>query len=184
MALSFIGDSHLARLWSSGTRFPVNARLDFHCERGGGLGYLQSTIEEFEWETAELPDVAVIFLGGNDVDSWDCSPVELAGVYAVYLNRLADMGTRVMFMAQWPRPGARIGGVNFMTNVGLFEEALRCRVAQGVWLWQWDRGMRFSDSFFGRDGVHCSAFKYRKVARYLAAAGIAGFRNLHWWKFH
>ena len=185
LAILFVGDSHLARLRASAVRIPVNANLRWDSMRGGGLTHLQSAVENLEWDEFErVPDIVVVFIGGNDLDRENCDAAWLAAIYAAYLNRLADLGARVMVLAQWPRPGARIGGVNFITNVRWFEERLKQSVRGGVWLWQWDKGLRFNSSFYASDGVHCARYKYKKVARYLSAACIAAIRNLRWWTFY
>ena len=177
----FIGDSHLRRLPAAGTRIPLFGDVQFWCKGGVGLNYLKKSVELVRNKSVErrvpCPEVVVVFIGGNDLDRWDCSPVRLAVQYAHELEELGKCGCKVVYLRQWPRPGARIGGINFQTNLNLFEHALAGALSTGVWVWDWDRSLHFTGSFFSRDGVHCQPFKYKKVGRYLAAASIAAVRS-------
>lgn len=59
------------------------------------------------------PDIVVVFLGGNDLDSGDVDAMKMASSYAAEYNKLSAMGWQVVIRSWlWPKPGSRIGVVN------------------------------------------------------------------------
>ena len=179
-----VGDSHLARLFQSGVRLPVEVNLAQWCRGGAGLAYLEGIVEKMEWEelprTPQVSDVTIIFIGGNDLDRWDCNIQQLVTRYVSLCDRLARLGSRVVMLTQWPRPSARIGGVNFRVNQLYFNHLLQDQAHHFV-VWSWDRRLRTGgEGFFGRDGVHCSPAMFKRVMRYFTAAVFAGLRAIYY----
>ena len=54
----------------------------------------------------------------------------------------------VIYMEQWPRPGATIGVINSWSHVSYFEYCLGKVLPHGAWIWRWDKQMRFNEYFF------------------------------------
>ena len=183
MSFDFIGDSHLARLVEAGVRFPVSGKLRYWTRRGGRIDFLARAVNDilgYEGERASVADVTVIFIGGNDIDASNVNIRAVATQFVSACNRLVQAGSMVFVCEQWPRPGARYGLINYQTNLEFFEHLVETGLDQGAWLWHWDKSLKFSDSFFGRDGVHCASYKCKKVARYFCAAAVAAARKLNW----
>ena len=177
MIVDVIGDSHVARLkreW-----FALEADMCFWAKRGGGLRHLQDTVDAIEWaeDRVDIADVTVVFLGGNEMDSV-VDLKEKALAFAAEINRLSSVSRVVMIMRAWQRPGARIGAINYWTNVSYFEHLLSGMLFPSCWLWRWDRSLTFTHRFFARDGVHCRDGKLKAVVRYMTSAVLAGIRRL------
>jgi hypothetical protein len=187
MTFDIIGDSHLARLEAARTYIPIEGKVELWARRGGGIAHLEKVIDDIEWDMlGRYPrvgsDITIVFLGGNDIDKPFFNPKRLANRYARAVEQLVRMDSMVIIMAQWPRPGARVGGVHFRTDTLLFEKYLCDQLPASAWLWEWDSQMRFNDYFFQRDGVHCVPLRMVKLSRYLSAAAIAAarlFRRIH-----
>jgi hypothetical protein len=178
-----IGDSHLARLEAAGARLPIDGSVDLWTRKGGGIEYLEYMVEEIDWDMfGRFPklasDITIIFLGGNDLDVDTCVPHRLADRFGRAIRKLVELDSIVFVMAQWPRPGARIGALNYWTNVGIFEGLLAKQLPEGCQVWDWDDQLRTNAYFFSRDGVHCVAQRHKKVGRYLASAAVAAARQL------
>ena len=173
-----IGDSHLHRLLQAETRFPMEGSVTYWTKRGGGAAFLEETVHSILQRGAA--EVSVVFLGGNDIDSW-CGMDALVNRFVVALEALVKAGSLVILMDQWPRPGARIGGYQYSQRAATFKGRLEHQLASNhwVWMWDWDKGVSFTTEFFYWDGVHCAACRYKKVARYLGAAAIAAARALN-----
>lgn len=183
MALTFdiIGDSHLARIQRAHFVYPLMGTVQQFVRGGSGIRYLETVVDDIESSRINRPykaaDVTIIFIGGNDLDRKQFVGVTLAKRYAAVLGRLVNMGSMVMFMGQWRRPSAYVGEINFNTNMLYFEHLLECYIPKGCWLWEWDRQLRVNEYFYV-DGCHCEKSRYKKVVRYLAAAGVAAARYL------
>jgi hypothetical protein len=177
-----VGDSHLWRLIESGERLPFEVEMASWLRRGGGVMYLEAVVDDLEWDTKvrspPVSDLTVVFLGGNDLDRPDVDVPALARRYSYLYERLARLGTDVVVLEQWPRPGARIGGVSFRTNALWFDHLLKAYARGSYTVYHWDRQLRPNEVFFMNDGVHCRPSRYRKVMRYFASAVFAGLRSL------
>ena len=173
-----VDSSHLARLEASEISLAIRQRLHFHCVGGARLGFLRSVMDDVERERIPRPSIALFFLGGNDIDNYRSEPESLAREYAAIYNRLSIIGTIVMIMRQWPRPGARIGAERYWQKVQVFEHHLENLIDRNCWIWAWDRTLRFNGSFFKQDGVHCRETKYKKVARYIRSPLLFAIKRL------
>lgn len=169
--IHLIGDSHLH--WLHATGVSVQANITWHTMRGGKLPFLLEAIELIEWERSV--DVVVVMLGGNDLDQENLDVKALSNAYTFAFERLARSCQSLIYMAAWPRPGSRIG-LNYWTNVGIFEWLLARN--SRVWMWKWDRSLTFTRQFYARDGIHCARIRYKKVSRYLTAAILAGVKQI------
>lgn len=175
----FIGDSHLARLINDGVRFPCRGMCKFFARRGGKINYLEHVVGEII-NYRGVADVTVIFIGGNDIDNEYADITSLASRYAKVVNLLQQLGSKVMVMDQWRRPGARAGELTYTINLEYFNYLFSQLINAGVWQWKWGKRIVFNEKFFHLDGVHCRQGQYRKVARYLGAAAIAAARSFYW----
>jgi branched-subunit amino acid aminotransferase/4-amino-4-deoxychorismate lyase len=175
-----IGDSHLARLFRSGTRLPCKVDEALWCRGGAGVRYLESIVDDIEWEEVKreplVSDLVVVFIGGNDLDKPNVDVRALASTYANLYDRLKKLGSEVVVLTQWSRPGARIGGVNFQTNALYFDHLLT-EQARDFTVWAWDTRLRAHSEFFV-DGVHCHQSVYKRVMRYFSAAIFHGIRRM------
>lgn len=178
LTFDFIGDSHLARLVESGVRFPCQGRCRFFSRKGAKINFLEDTTRNII--RRGVADVTVIFIGGNDIDNKYADVRDLAERYAAAANSLQRKGSLVMIMDQWKRPGARAGECTYTTNLEYFNYIFPKLINFEVWQWEWGKRIVFNKNFFYKDGVHCTRFQYRKVARYLGAAAIAAARRLCW----
>lgn len=180
-SVDVIGDSHLARLFKAGMKLSVEADLALWCRGGVGSDYLEKVIDDIEWDTLsrnpQISDLVVVFIGGNDLDTPDLDVVGLASRYITLYSRMASLGSQVIVLAQWSRPGARVGGVTFQTNALLFDHLL-CQQARDFVFWRWDKGLRAHSQFFQDDGVHCHPWAYKRVMRHFSSAVFQGVRNL------
>ena len=142
------------------------------------MRFLEDAVDDIEWDVRirepHISDMVVVFIGGNDLDSPDVDVRRLASRYIDLYERLAKTGSHVIVFSQWPRPGARIGGVGFWTNALWFDHLLRQR-AKVFSVWDWDRRLRACEDFFV-DGVHCKPQMYKRVMRYFSAAIFFGMR--------
>ena len=170
----FIGDSHLDNLRNSEHFQQLHGHRTFLTRRGGGIAFLESAVYIVE-NSFSRPDVAVVFIGGNDMDSPRLDIANMAHRYATALDRLSSLGIKVLFMRIWPRFRTRHALVDYATNTNYFEHLLAENLGDRVKIWAWDRTMRFTYTFF-RDGVHCRRRHERKVCRYLRTAALAGVR--------
>ena len=134
-----VGDSHMVRLQQGEDTLPVQQQVEYECARGAGIGLLQKLVDDLEWEERPAPHVILIFLAGNDLDARDISPADVAEKYEIEARRLARLSIKVIFMSQWPRPGARVGGVNFWTNVLYYQHLLVSSLPSEVGFWYWHR---------------------------------------------
>jgi len=131
--VAIIGDSHLAAI--AGSTFPIVGDLDLKFKRGGKLDFLETCVDDMEWSMFAPPDVVVIFLGGNDVDSLYCDVPAIANRILGLIDRLEAMARKVYIMRQWPRPGARHGDISYWTNVQYLEKLLNDSGRVRPWAW-------------------------------------------------
>lgn len=180
LKLVIIGSSHIRRLLDAAVPIPLHSmEIAWRCEGGARLPMLRGVVDDIEWQILERPDVVVVFLGGNDLDSRDVDARRLASLYATEYNSLAAMGCEVVILRGWPRPGARIGPITYWTNVESFEDEMADLLRDGCHLWTWDRSLTFTSQFFAFDGVHCRPTRYKKVMRYLVSAVLFAVRRLN-----
>jgi lysophospholipase L1-like esterase len=174
-----IGDSHLHRLLEADVRLPIAGSVTCWTKRGGGLLFLEQTVHSILQRG--VADVTLVFLGGNDIDSHSLDLDSLTDRFVTALQALEDAGSLVVMMDQWPRPGARVGSYWYEQSEKYFKQIMEEKLAgrAWIWLWEWDRSVRFNETFFHFDGVHCATYMHKKVARYLCAAAIAAARRLN-----
>ena len=86
----------MARLQQGENVLPIQQNVKYYTKRGAGIALLQRLVDEVEWEDQPTPDIILLFLGGNDLDAADVSPIEVARKYATEIDRLCLMGIRVM----------------------------------------------------------------------------------------
>ena len=180
LGLEVVGDSHVARMEAARVRWPFVGRTNFISRSGGGISHLRRAVNIILRRPPHLlADVALIFLGGNDLDrslNFFDDIHDLVNNYKREIKKLTNHGVMVIYMEQWPRPGARAGAIDFWSKISYFEYCLKKALPQGAWIWHWDKQMRFNEHFFNHDGVHCK-YKYnKKFARYLCSAAIAAGR--------
>ena len=159
--MDVVGDSHLARLFKSGERLPFEVDLAQWCRGGASLSYLESIIDRMEWEelqrSPQVSDLTVVFLGGNDLDRPNLVVCDLVSSYATQLRRLSQMGTEVVVLTQFPRPGARIGGVNFWTNAVYFDHLLTLQSKGDFRTCSWDPKLRPHGEFDDNGDRACTS---------------------------
>ena len=178
--LNIIGDSHIARVESSNERWPFRGKTTFFSRRGGGITHLQRSVDVIMDRSPS--DITLMFIGGNDLDrhftNFLTDIAQLAQTFAYEMTRLTSTGSIVIYMEQWPRPGARSGAVDFWTAMNYFEYCLEKTLPTNAWIWHWDKQLRLNDYFFSHDGVHCKRERLKKVSRYLGSAAIAAGRMI------
>ena len=178
-----IGDSHLRSISARDFR-TFRGSVAIHYQPGSGLEYVEHIMAELDWREwgDTQPDTIVLMTGGNDLDS-SCY-VDVNRLVA-RLVQVADearlLGARLIIMEQFPRPGARYGGVNYQTNRLWFEHLLPRALPNNARYWRWDTTLRINDPDFLRsDGVHFRVSRRRKIARYLMSAMIFAVNWRQW----
>lgn len=177
MRIDIIGDSHFDNL--KNYKFPLDVELVSWTKRGGGVAYLEQTLEDIKQDRARNinTDIIIVFIGGNDLDQPFVPVKKLATRFSLMINKIARVAGGVAILKPWPRPGAR-QGLNYWTNVELFNHFLPDMLVMNSWMWSWDKSMKFSTSFFARDRVHCRPEQFKKVIRYTTSAILAAIKFL------
>lgn len=173
--ICIIGDSHMARLRNSGKPLPIRGNITWRVRSGAKIEFLRDVVEDVITRNQDY-DLVIVSMGGNDLDSPFVIVNDLIQKFVNELIRLLTKTPLVLFMEQWPRPGARFGPENYWTNVERFQHEIRCSSPVGIRLWSWDNSLRYPLSFYSRDLVHCHPRRYKKVARYLTSAILCGLK--------
>ena len=173
-----IGDSQLRYIRVADLRYRGDLSISY--KSGSGIKYAEEVLEDIteNRHTETPPDIIVLFTGGNDLDGQYVHLRHLVLRFERFTELAQRMGIQVMIMAPWPRPGARYGAINYVTNKEYFEQKLACDLPDNGWLWRWDKSLPlYSPTFWKEDGVHCRTRHKRKIARYLLSAILAAIRK-------
>ena len=178
-----IGDSHLRSISTRDFR-TFRGSVSIYFKPGSGIEYVEHIMAELDWrEMGDIqPDTIVLMTGGNDLDnSYYVDVKKLVTRLVQVADEARLLGARLIIMEQFPRPGARYGGVNYQTNRWWFEHLLLSSLPNNARYWRWDTTLRINDPDFLRsDGVHFRTSRRRKIARYMMSAMIFAVNWRQW----
>ena len=178
-----IGDSHLRTITQRDFR-TFNGSVSIFCEPGSGIEYVEYIMAELDWREYgdTQPDTIMLLTGGNDLDkSYYVDVKRLVARMVQVADEARLLGAKLIIMEQFPRPGARYGGVNYQTNRLWFEHLLIEALPSNARYWRWDTTLRINaPDFLKPDGVHFRMSRRRKVARYLMTGMIFAVNWRRW----